>query len=58
MLVPCEDVKRIELSEERVTDVRVMSVMNLRIITNTEFLRFVGEFCVCVCVCVCVQYST
>ena len=60
MLAACEDVKRIEPSEDRVTGVPVMSVMNLRIITNKEFLLFVGKFClcVCVCVCVCVQYST
>ena len=56
MLLACGDVKLIELSEERVTGVPVMSVMNLRIITDTEFLLFVGEFCLCVCVCV--QYST
>jgi len=52
MLIACEDVKRIELSEDRVTGVPVMSVMNLRIITNMEFLLFF-ENCVCVCVCVC-----
>ena len=54
MLVASEDVKLIELSEDRVTGVSVISVMNLRIIADTEFLLFVGEFCFCVCVCVCV----
>jgi hypothetical protein len=49
MLAACEDVKRIELSEDRVTGVPVISVMNLRIITNKEFLLFVGKFCLCVC---------
>ena len=56
MLLACGDVRLTELSEERVTGVPVTSVMNLRIITDTEFLLFVGEFCLCVCVCV--QYST
>jgi len=51
MLVACEDVKLIELSEDRVTGVPVISVMNIRIITDTEFLLFVGEFYSCVCVC-------
>jgi len=53
MPVACEDIQLIELSEDRVTGVPVISVMNLRIITDTEFLLFVGEFCLCVCVCVC-----